>query len=141
MIMVEVTLDLELMSTEALLEGIAGARARAHAVARYYLEFTRDHEGQFRAFLAQTMKLWSPENPPQLREARRVGAFSMALEPVRGGMTSEAFRDLVHRLSMLTGLEQLIAMHDVLRLDVETGMRLQAEIVDAVLDRYLPEGA
>ncbi len=140
MITAEVTLDLELMSTEELLKGMDGARARAHEVARYYLEFTREHEAEFRSFLAQTMRQWKRDNPPQLREARRIGAFSMALEPVRPDMASQAFSDLVLRLSMLTGLEQLIAMHDVLRLDVGTGMRLQAEIVDAVLDRYLPTG-
>ena len=54
-------------------------------------------------------------------------------------MKPAEFQDLVHRLSMLTGLEQHIALNDVLGLDQETGDRLQAEIVDAVLDRYLPK--
>jgi hypothetical protein len=50
------------------------------------------------------------------------------------------FTDLVHRLSMLTGLEQHIVLRDVLGVEPDEGDRLQAGIVDALLDRYLPRG-
>ena len=137
-IAIEVTLDLELKTSEELLDGITDVRARVHKVARYYLEFVRDHEGAFRQFLAQSMTHWAQGKSADLRGARRVDAFIMALEPVRGRMSQEAFDDLVKRLSMLTGLEQHIALADVLKLDTETGYRMQAGLVDALLDRDLP---
>ncbi|MDU8914043.1 hypothetical protein [Aestuariicoccus sp. MJ-SS9] len=86
------------------------------------------------------MRNWAEDSAVQLRGARRVRAFSTALEPVRAKMKPSEFDDLVRRLSMLTGLEQHIALSDVLGVDEETGDRLQAGIVDAVLDRYLPTG-
>tara|TARA_E500000178_G_scaffold347455_1_gene400800 strand:- start:379 stop:957 length:579 start_codon:yes stop_codon:yes gene_type:complete len=136
---IEATLDVELRPTEELLQGILDPRERVQAVARYYLAFTRENEGQFRQFLAQTMRRWAEQSDSQLRGARRFGAFSDAIDPIRSKMKPAEFQDLVHRLSMLTGLEQHIALNDVLGLDQETGDRLQAEIVDAVLDRYLPK--
>lgn len=136
---IEATLDVELRPTEELLQGILDPRERVQAVARYYLAFTRENEGQFRQFLAQTMRHWAEQSDSQLRGARRFGAFSDAIDPIRSKMKPAEFQDLVHRLSMLTGLEQHIALNDVLGLDQETGDRLQAEIVDAVLDRYLPK--
>jgi AcrR family transcriptional regulator len=136
---IEATLDVELRPTEELLQGILDPRERVQAVARYYLAFTRENEGQFRQFLAQTMRQWAEQSDSQLRGARRVRAFSDAIDPIRSKMKPAEFQDLVHRLSMPTGLEQHIALNDVLGLDQETGDRLQAEIVDAVLDRYLPK--
>lgn len=104
----------------------------------YYLTFIREHEGQFRQFLAQTMRSWADNAAVELRGARRTRAFSTALEPVRASMKASEFEDLVRRLSMLTGLEQHIALTDVLGVDEATGDRLQSRIIDAVLDRYLP---
>ena len=135
---IEVTLELELLSADVLLEGEEDVRARVHKVARYYLQFVRDHEGAFRQFLAQTMSLWAQGDQTELRGARRVRAFTTALAPVRDQMSGTAFTELVARLSMLTGLEQLIATSDVLGLDPDTADDMQQGIVDAVLDRYLP---
>jgi AcrR family transcriptional regulator len=136
----EVTLDIQLRSTDDVLEGIKDPRQRVHAIAHYYLTFIRQHEGQFRNFLAQTMRHWAEQSEIPLRGARRVGAFSQALEPVRSQMKPADFTDLVHRLSMLTGLEQHIVLRDVLGVEPDEGDRLQAGLVDALLDRYLPRG-
>ena len=65
-------------------------------------------------------------------------AFTEALEPVQTRMDTRALEDLALRLSMLTGIEQHIILDDILRVDHSTGDRLQAGIIDAVLDRYLP---
>ena len=40
---------------------------------------------------------------------------------------------------MTTGMEQLIILEDILRVDEATGYRLQEGLVDALLDRYLPK--
>ena len=134
----EVALELELTPTEELLAGLTDTRARVHAVARYYLRFSRDHEATFRQYLAQTMSLWASEGSTEFRGARRVKAFSRALETVAPKMSRAEFTALVNRLSMLTGIEQMVATKDVLRLDADTADEMQRGIVDAVLDRYLP---
>ena len=135
----EAGLDVALMPTDELLDGIEDVRARVHAVARYYLEFTRAHEPQFRLFIAYTMRRWVKDPGARLRGARRTVAFGEALGPVKSIMERREFDDLVMRLSMLTGMEALISQSDILRVDAETGYRLQAGIVDALLDRYLPD--
>ena len=61
-----------------------------------------------------------------------------ALEPVRARMDTMELEDLALRLSMVTGIEQHIILDDILRVDHATGYRLQAGIVDALLDRYIP---
>lgn len=40
---------------------------------------------------------------------------------------------------MTTGMEQLIILEDILRVDKATGYQLQEGLVDALLDRYLPK--
>lgn len=134
----EVTLDLELKPTEVLLNGVEDVRERVQAVAQYYLSFAREHEATFRQFLAQNMAHWAKNGRTELRGARRVAAFTTALSPVRDRMAASDLTALVNRLSMITGLEQMIATADVLRLDPESADEMQRGIVDAVLDRYLP---
>ena len=134
----EATLDIEVTPTSDLLDGIGDVRARVHAVARYYLEFSQTHESYFRRFLAEAMRT-SLEDGHARRGARRVAAFAEALEPVRAAMAGADFNDLTQRLSMTSGMEQHIILEDILRVDRDTGFRLQAGLVDAVLDRYLPQ--
>ena len=134
----EATLDFEVTPTSELLDGIADIRERVHKIAHYYLDITRSHEGYFRQFLAKTMEVWQKQADVELRGARRTAAFTEALRPVHDRMDKAELEDLVLRLSMLTGIEQHIVLDDILRVDHPTGDKLQAGIVDALLDRYLP---
>lgn len=134
----EAALDLDLMETGVLLADVTNVRDRVHRVAHYYLSFTRAHEGEFRQFIAQTMRQWSAGNQGEMRGARRIGAFTAALEPVHDQLGKQALDDLVKRLSLLTGIEQHIALADVLSVDDETADALLRGIIDAVLDSYLP---
>ena len=74
-----------------------------------------------------------------MRGARRVAAFAEALEPVQKSMKPKEIKDLAMRLSMTTGMEQFIIIEDILRVDQATGYRLQEGLVDALLERYLPD--
>lgn len=134
----EATLDFSVTPTAELLDGLQDVRQRVHRIARYYLEITRTHERYFRQFLAKTLDVWQKQTDVELRGARRIAAFTEALAPVRDHMDATEFEDLVLRLSMITGIEQHIILEDILRVDGETGYRLQAGIVDALLDRYIP---
>ena len=134
----DATLDLEVTPTSKLLEGLDDVRSRVHAVARYYLDFSREHEAYFRQFLAESLKASLQEATVKMRGARRVPAFSEALSPVRGSLEPQDFEDLTLRLAMTTGMEQFIILEDILRVDQKTGYQLQEGLVDALLDRYLP---
>ncbi|WP_171212002.1 TetR/AcrR family transcriptional regulator [Ruegeria sp. HKCCA5426] len=134
----DATLDMEVRPTSDLLEGISDVRRRVHAVARYYLEFSRTHEAYFRQFLSESFKASLQDGTVKMRGARRVAAFAEALTPVRSALGPSKFEDLANRLSMTTGMEQFIILEDILRVDQPTGDRLQKGLVDALLDRYLP---
>nr|WP_256367761.1 TetR/AcrR family transcriptional regulator [Ruegeria sp. HKCCD6157] len=135
----DATLDLEVTPTSELLEGLNNVRSRVHAVARYYLDFSRFHEAHFRQFLAESLKASLEDGTVKMRGARRVAAFSEALAPVQPLMKPKEIDDLAKRLSMTTGMEQLIILEDILRVDEATGYQLQEGLVDALLDRYLPK--
>ena len=134
----DATLDIEVMPTSELLEGIEEVRPRVHAVARYYLDFSRNHEAFFRQFLAKSLSASIEKGNVKMRGARRVAAFDEALEPVRSKMKPNDYCDLAKRLSMTSGMEQFIILEDILRVDRTTGDWLQEGLVDALLDRYLP---
>ena len=134
----DATLDFEVTSTAELLDGLSDVRERVHAVARYYLEFSRTHEAYFRQFLAESLKAAIESGNVKMRGARRVAAFAEALQSVRPLMKDQDFTALTHRLSMTSGMEQFIILEDILRVDQQSGLALQAGLVDAVLDKYLP---
>nr|WP_302477706.1 TetR/AcrR family transcriptional regulator [Ruegeria arenilitoris] len=135
----DATLDLEVMPTSELLEGLDDVRNRVHVVARYYLDFSRVHEAHFRQFLAESLKASLENTTVKMRGARRVAAFTEALAPVHTLMEPKETDDLAKRLSMTTGMEQLVILEDILRVDEATGNQLQEGLVDALLDRYLPK--
>ncbi|MEM8631098.1 MAG: TetR/AcrR family transcriptional regulator [Pseudomonadota bacterium] len=135
----DATLDIEVTPTSELLDEINDVRRRVHAVAQYYLDFSRDHEAYFRQFLAESLKATLQDGTVKMRGARRLAAFSEALQPVRSSMTLKEFENLTRRLSMTTGMEQFIILEDILRVDHKTGDRLLEGLVDALLDKYLPE--
>ncbi len=134
----EATLDIATTPMKDLLSGVTDVRARVHKVARYYLDFSRENETQFRQFIARSMSVWTEGDGVKMRGARRIISFEKALEPVRERMSAADFEDLTLRLTMTTGMETHIVIEDVLKVDVETGDRLQEGLVDALLDRYLP---
>ena len=39
---------------------------------------------------------------------------------------------------MTTGMEQFVILEDILRVDQQTGYRLQEGLVEAILEHYLP---
>ncbi|WP_256368548.1 TetR/AcrR family transcriptional regulator [Ruegeria sp. HKCCA5763] len=135
----DATLDLEVTPTSELLEGLNNVRSRVHVVARYYLEFSRVNEAHFRQFLAESLKASLEDGTVKMRGARRLAAFSEALAPVHPLMEPKEIDDLAKRLSMTTGMEQLVILEDILRVDEATGYQLQKGLVDALLDRYLPK--
>ena len=135
----DATLDVEVRPTSDLLDGVDDIRERVHIVARYYLDFSRQHEAYFRQFLAESLKAALEQSTVKMRGGRRIAAFAEALKDVRSSMTETEFRDLTYRLSMTSGMEQFVILEDILRVDEKTGWYLQSGLVDALLDAYLPK--
>ena len=135
----DATLDVEVRPTSDLLEGVDDTRERVHIVARYYLDFSRQHEAYFRQFLAESLKAALEQSTVKMRGGRRIAAFAEALKDVRSSMPETEFQDLTYRLSMTSGMEQFIILEDILRVDEKTGWYLQDGLVDALLDAYLPK--
>jgi len=136
----ESSLDFQVTPTAELLDGIVDTRERVHSVASYYTAISREHEGFFRQFLAKTMQAWQKKTDAELRGGRRIAAFTEALDPVQGIMSAKEIEDLAYRLSMLTGIEQVIIQKDILRVDDATADELLSGTVDALLNQYLKTG-
>ena len=119
------------MLREALLDGVAGlihiepARdglsheqlwLRLEDVVRQIFVMVRDNEAMFRALLSSSMSATS-EQP---RGARRVVWLETALAPLRKELGKHEFDHLLHALSLATGIETLVVMKDIWRLDDES---------------------
>ncbi len=74
-------------------------------------EMVLKDETMFRAMIANTVDKGSR------RGGRRLGWISEVLEPLKPEMSKDNFERLKHSLSLLTGIETLIALKDVCGLD------------------------
>jgi len=136
----EATLDLIVKSPAEIVGDSPDVRARVHRAAQYFRAFPRDNEGMFRQFFARTMDNWitAKGNRPLTRGARRIPAFALALDPVRGLLPPDRFERLVLALaSSATGFEQHIAMTDVCGLTPAQSDDLGREVVEALLNHFL----
>lgn len=136
----EAALDGTFADGEAVVGDATAVRDRVHRVARYLFDATRESERGFRLFLGKALEASAQEGAPQIRGARRLPMYELALEPVRPRLPPASFRDLVHALSGATGLEAWLALKDVCRLDDAEAYRILGLTVDAILDALLPPG-
>ena len=121
-LLVEVPLD-EDAPTVASLFGDgepADPEDRAALVQNALYDLARDHEAEFRIFLRGSVSrsLRDGENTADpFRGARRVALLSEALAPLSDELTSEEIERLKTALAMLVGVEAMVVLRDVLRLD------------------------
>ncbi len=136
----EAGMAVEVRPYETIVAGAADARARVHAVARYFLDLARDHEAQFQRFLSHRLGMLADLDgaPAPERGARRLGYFDRAVADL--GLPAGPRADLVRALSVATGFEAHLVLNDVGRCDAATARRTVALIVDALLDRFAPAG-
>ncbi len=82
-------------------------------------DLTRDHEAEFRLFLRTSLlrALDQRAGPDLFRGARRTALLDEALEPLAGELPADDVERLRTALSMLVGVEAMIVLRDVLRLD------------------------
>src|SRR5438270_13776614 len=122
-LLVEVPLDEAAPTVESLFApGAPGdAEDRAALVQNALYDLARDNESQFRVFLraSLTRALRDPERQDPLRGARRTALLAEALAPLTDELTAGEIDRLIATLSILAGVESMIALHDVVRLAPE----------------------
>jgi hypothetical protein len=85
------------------------------------------------------MDTWLGGQGAQTRGGRRIPAFDHALVPLRDQMDPVRYHQLLMALSSsATGFEQHIAMTDVCGLTAPEADAIGVQVVDALLDHYLP---
>jgi AcrR family transcriptional regulator len=133
----EAMLDVDFESASEVVGSEENVRERVRRVARYLHAATATNETSFRLFLAKALETSVRADAPQLRGARRVPMYELALEPARDDLGETAFMRLVQSLSAATGLEAFIALKDVCSLELDEAEAVLMTTVDALLDAFL----
>jgi AcrR family transcriptional regulator len=120
-LLVEVPLD-EAAPTVGSLFGAGApddAEDRAALVQNALYDLARDNEAQFRIFLraSLTRALRDSDGGDPFRGARRTALLAEALAPLSDELTAHEIDRLIAALSMLVGMESMVVLHDVLRLE------------------------
>jgi len=134
----EAGLAVQIKPYEAIVADARTLREKVRAVSLYIFDLSVQHEPEFRRFLARNLDAWLAENGRRsLRGARRVPMFEAALEEARPALSAGDHRDLVNALTLATGAEAMLALHDIARVKGEDARRAVRVIADSLLDRYL----
>lgn len=139
----ETLLDADVKSGEEIIGKETDVHKRVLLVHRFWFDFTRRNEAAHRLFLAKALEAWIAEkgkNEKQLRGARRLPMFELAVEPVRHKMTPAAFRLLVQSLAAASGIETYIALKDICHLSDKEADKVSKNTLLAILKQHLPAG-
>jgi AcrR family transcriptional regulator len=99
---------------------------RAALVQGALYDLARDNEQQFRLFMRSSMSRGVRDGATSgdpFRGARRSALLREALAPLEGELAPEEVRNLATGLAMLVGVESMIVLRDVLRLDHDEARR------------------
>ncbi len=133
---------------EAFVEAVEGGDAvqRLIGFAEKFNGTTFADEGQMRLALKVYQDIWfagrgAGAPPPPLREGRRMRWLETVLAPEREGMTRPQWRRLQAALALTMGVEAMIVMKDVCRLDDEEAHEVLRWAAEAILRAGLAEPA
>ena len=139
-LMREALLDGQWSSPEEVIGGETNVRERVRRVQAYLISFTQHNETSHRMFLAKALESWVEQaghGTAQLRGARRLPMYELALEPLRGKLTDSELQFLIYALSAASGIETYIALKDVCGVDDIIALKIAESNVLAILDRAL----
>jgi AcrR family transcriptional regulator len=104
-----------------------------------------DHEFQMRLLLRASLDKWFAGGGARTgiphRQARRREWFEAALAPVRDELGKKIYETLSCALSMLTGVESLIVLDDILKLDRRQARRVKSWAVRALVREALRQSS
>jgi AcrR family transcriptional regulator len=147
-LLVELPLDLAAPTVESLFgaEAPRDPEERVAMVQNALYDLSRDHEVEFRLFLRNSLLRSlgeSEQSGDPFRGARRSVLLDAALAPLADDLSGEVIEHLKTSLSMLVGVESMVVLRDVLRLDHAearaAGERAVRETVKAARRLHDPE--
>ena len=139
-LMREALLDADWSTPEEVIGDAGDVRERVRRVQAYLLSFTLRNESAHRLFLAKALESWVEQAgsaKTQLRGARRLPMYELALEPLRRKLSPAAFQRLVFALAAASGIETFVALKDVCGLDGRKMQAIAESNVMAILDQAL----
>jgi AcrR family transcriptional regulator len=141
-LMREALLDGNWESPESVIGEAQDVKDRVLRVQAYLFAFTRRNESAHRLFLAKALETWveqGGEGKVQLRGARRLPMFELALKPLGTTLPPNRVAELVYALASVSGIEAYIAMKDVCGLEDADIDRIAARNACAILDQASKE--
>jgi hypothetical protein len=109
------------------------------------LRHVLDDEATYRAAMRLYLDQWMssvPDDEARVgREGRRQRWFTHTLGPLREQLGDARFERTVRALGLLTGIEAMLVLRDVYRLDDDEALAVASWAAEAVLDRALTEAA
>lgn len=135
----EVGLAVRIATYEEITGGEADLRARLLAIALYLFDYTCENEVAFRQFLARHLDA-SLADRAIPRGARRATMYRRALAE-DGALPETAREPFVCALSMVTGVEAMLALCDVAGLDHARAREVVRVTAGVVIDHHLAAAA
>jgi AcrR family transcriptional regulator len=145
-LLVEAPMDLDMPEPAELLDhpdAPTDPLARLDLVDAAIHRVSFDNEAQARNLLKYSMERWFANRDGKIdlpvRQGRRVGLLSQALEPVRDQLSPEDFDDLIAALSLVASLESMIVFRDVMPIEPDRARRVKQWAIHALVQTMLDE--
>lgn len=122
------------------------AAARLESLLTFSLPRIDEFEATFRAALGLALQHWGREHAGTLgneipfRRGHRVALLEDALAPLRKEIPASKFRDLVHGLSLVFGVEALVVLKDICGLEAPAARKVVMRTASALLSETIAEG-
>ena len=119
--------------------------ARLDSLLAFSLPRIEAFEATFRAALELALQHWGREQSGTLgdempfRRGHRVALLEEALAPLRKEIPAQDFRDLVHGLSLMFGIEALVILKDICGLEAAEARKVIARTASALLREAILE--
>jgi AcrR family transcriptional regulator len=113
---------------------------RVETVVRRFLEIIVDTEAQQRTMLRLSLTPGAEGAPLPLRQGRAIGWLSEALAPLTPGLGDDGVRRLAVAIRAVSGIESLVWLLDVARLDADQAVEQMVWSARALVERARTEG-
>jgi AcrR family transcriptional regulator len=112
---------------------------RVETVVRRLLEMIVDSEPQQRTMLRLSLTPGVDRSALPLRQGRAIGWFSEALEPLHAGLGDDGVRRLAVAVRAVSGIESLVWLTDVARLDTRAAVEQMVWSAKALVSQAAAE--
>ena len=120
--------------------------ARLESLLAFSLPRIDAFEATFRAALGLALQHWGREHAGTLgdeipfRRGHRVALLEDALGSLRKELPGSKFRDLIHGLALVYGVEAFVVLKDICGLDAAAAQKVMTRTASALLSEAMAEG-